>query len=155
MSVPTVALCGLLIAAGGIWGGAALQRSHGTSSGSSAAASSLASLFRGRSGTTGGLFSGGGGLGGATTGTVTEVTGSTLYVTNASGALVKVTVGPSATVARNAKSSLGSLLVGDTVVVQGTKASDGSVTATSVSATASGVTTGFGGLGAGAGAGAG
>jgi len=30
MSVPTVVLLGLLIAAGGIWGGAALQRSHDT-----------------------------------------------------------------------------------------------------------------------------
>jgi hypothetical protein len=142
MSVPTVALFGLLIAAGGIWGGAALQRSQGTSSGSSAAASSFASLFRNRGGTTGG-----GGfaaaLAGATSGTVTEVQGSTLYVTNASGALVKVTVGPSATVDRNAASSLGSLQVGDTVIVQGTKASNGSVTASSVSATAAGVTSGF------------
>jgi hypothetical protein len=68
-------------------------------------------------------------------------------VTNASGALVKVTVGPSATVNRNAKSSLGSLQVGDTVVVEGSKASNGSVTATSVSATAAGVTSSFGGFG--------
>jgi len=147
MSVPTVVLFGLLIAAGGIWGGAALQRSHGTSSSSSA--SSLASLFRGR-GTTGAgsPFSGAAAAGGATTGTVTEVSGTTLYVTNSSGDLVKVTVGPSATVNRNAKSSLGSLEVGDTVVVEGTKASNGSVTATSVSATAAGVTSGFAGFGA-------
>ena len=89
-------------------------------------------------------------LGGAATGTVTEVSGSTLYVTNSSGDLVKVTVGPSATVTRNAKSSLGSLEVGDTVVVQGTKASNGSVTATSVSATGAGVSSGFGGFPAGA-----
>lgn len=147
MSVPTVVLFGLLIAAGGIWGGAALQRSHGTSSSSSA--SSLASLFRGRATTGGGgLFSGAAAAGGATTGTVTEVSGTTLYVTNSSGDLVKVTVGPSATVNRNAKSSLGSLQVGDTVVVEGTKASNGSVTATSVSATAAGVTSGFPGFGA-------
>jgi hypothetical protein len=147
MSVPTVVLFGLLIAAGGIWGGAALQRSHGTSSNSTA--SSLASLFGGRSSTTGrgSLFSGAAAAGGATTGTVTEVSGTTLYVTNASGDLVKVTVGPSATVNRNAKSSLESLQVGDTVVVEGTKASNGSVTATSVSATAAGVTSGFAGFG--------
>jgi hypothetical protein len=146
MSVPTVVLLALLIAAGGIWGGAALQRSEGTSSGSSPA-SSLASLFRGaRGGTGAGLFSGTGApgaSGGATTGTVTEVSGSTLYVTNASGALVKVTVGPTATVDRNAASSLGALQVGDTVVVEGTKASNGSVTATSVSATGAGVTSPF------------
>jgi hypothetical protein len=148
MSVPTVALFGVLIALGGIWGGAALQRSHGTSSGTSAAASSLASLFRGRGASgTGGATGASGFAAAAATGTVTEVSGSTLYVTNASGALVKVTVGPSATVNRNAKSSLGSLQVGDTVVVEGSKASNGSVTATSVSATAAGVTSSFGGFG--------
>ncbi len=155
VSVPTVVLVALLIAAGGIWGGAALQRSQGTTSGSSSAASSLASLFQGRGGATGGFFggTGAGALGGATTGTVTEVSGDILYVTNASGDLVKVTVGPSATVDRNAPSSLGSLAVGDTVVVEGTKASNGSVSATSVSATAAGVTSPFSRLGAGAGTG--
>lgn len=150
MSVPTVALLALLIAAGGIWGGAALQRSEGTSSGSWAAASSLASLFRGaRGATSGSPFSATGAAGGATTGTVTEVSGDTLYVTNASGTLVKVTVGPSATVDRNAAASLGSLQVGDTVVVEGTKASSGSVSATSVSATGAGVTSPFSRLAAG------
>jgi hypothetical protein len=151
LSVPSVALLGLLIAAGGIWGGAALQRSHGTTTGSSSA-SSLASLFRSRGGAAS-LFGGGTGTtaGGATTGTVTEVSGSTLYVTNSSGDLVKVTVGPTATVDRNAASSLASLQVGDTVVVEGTKASNGSVSATSVSASAAGVTASrFGGFTGGA-----
>ncbi len=148
VSVPTMVLFGLLIAAGGIWGGAALQRTRGTTSPTSAA-SSFASLFRsaGASGTTGSGASGSFGAA-AATGTVTEVSGSTLYVTNSSGDLVKVTVGPAATVTRNAKSSLGALQVGDTVIVEGTKASNGSVSATSVSATAAGVTTGrFGGFG--------
>ena len=149
MSFATVTLLGLLIAAGGIWGGAALQRSQGSSSGSSSL-SSLASLFRGARGTTGtgrGTAPGGG-FGAAATGTVTEVSGSTLYVTNSSGDLVKVTVSPTTPVNRNAKSSLAGLQVGDTVVVEGTKQSNGSVSATSVSATASGVTSGgFGGFG--------
>jgi hypothetical protein len=153
MSVPTVVLIGLLIAAGGIWGGAALQRSQGASSGTSSAISSLASLFGGRGTTGAGAFTGGAGAFGsaAATGTVTEVTGSTLYVTNASGDLVKVTVGPSATVTRDAASSLGALQVGDTVIVQGTKASNGTVTASSVAATGAGVTsrTGAGAFGAG------
>ena len=148
MSIPTVVMLALLIAAGGIWGGAALQRGEGTSSGSSSL-SSLASLFRGAGSTGAGSSgrSGAGGFGAAAVGTVTEVSGSTLYVTNASGDLVKVTVGPSTAVNRNAKSSLSALQVGDTVVVEGSKASNGSVTATSVSATASGVTTGAGGFG--------
>jgi hypothetical protein len=145
MRVPTVLLFAVLIGAGGLWGGAALQRSHGSTS-TSSAATSFAAL--GRSGTTGAS-----GLGGATTGTVTSVTGSTLYVTNSSGNLVKVIVGPSATVSRNAKSSLAALQVGDTVVVQGSKASDGAVTATSVSSTAAGITSGFPGFGGGGGGG--
>jgi len=145
MSVPTVALLALLIAAGGIWGGAALQRSHGTTSGTSSAASSLAAAFRSRLGGTGGGFPGAATTTPATAGTVTEVSGSTLYVTNATGGLVKVTVGPSVTVTRNAKTALAGLQVGDTVVVEGTKAGSGSVTASSVTATGPGVTTGFAG----------
>jgi hypothetical protein len=81
---------------------------------------------------------------------VTDIIGSTLYVTTASGSLVAVTVGTNATVDRNAKSSLSALQPGDTVTVQGTKAKDGTVTASSVSATQSGVTSGsaaFGGAG--------
>jgi hypothetical protein len=144
MSVPTVVGLGLLLALGGIWGGAALQRSQGTTSASSSAASTFASLLGARAGTTGGFAgAGAGAAGGATAGTVTEVSGTTLYVTNSSGDLVKVTVGPSVTVDRNAVSNLGALQVGDTVVVEGSKASNGSVTATSVSATAAGVTSPF------------
>jgi len=149
MPIPTVLLLAVLIAAGGLWGGAALQRSHGSASASSAA-SPFAAL-RGSGATAAGGLAGAGALGGATTGTVTSVSGSTLYVTNSSGNLVKVTVGSTATVNRNAKSSLASLQVGDTVVVQGSKASDGSVTATSVSATAAGVSSGFPGFGSPAG----
>jgi hypothetical protein len=80
---------------------------------------------------------------------VTEVKGSTLYVTNASGNLVVVTLTPATTVTRNAKSTVSALEPGDTVVVQGTKSSNGTVTATSLSDTAQGVTAGFGGFGGG------
>jgi hypothetical protein len=77
---------------------------------------------------------------------VTDIIGSTLYVTTASGNLVAVTVGTNATVDRNAKSSLAALQPGDTVTVQGTKAKDGSVTASSVSATQAGVSSGAAGF---------
>jgi hypothetical protein len=153
MPVPTMLLLAVLIAAGGLWGGAALQRSHGSIATSSAASPFAALRGGGANGITG--LGGTGALGGATTGTVTSVSGSTLYVTNSSGNLVKVTVGTSATVSRNAKSSLGALQVGDTVVVQGSKASNGSVTATSVSATGAGVSSGFPGFGSGASGGTG
>jgi hypothetical protein len=145
---PVAVLLVLLVGGGGIWGGAALQRSQGSSS-----TSSLASALASRFGTTrtGGSgasrFSGFGGSSSkaAATGTVTEVKGSTLYVTNAAGNLVVVTLTPSTTVTRNAKTTITGLEPGDTVIVEGTKASNGNVTATSVSDTAEGVTSGFAG----------
>jgi flagellar hook assembly protein FlgD len=84
-----------------------------------------------------------------TTGTVTDIVGRTLYVTNSSGSLVAVRVSSSTTVDRNASTTLTGLKPGDTVTVQGTKEKNGSVEATSISDTEKGVTsTGLGGGGA-------
>ena len=65
------------------------------------------------------------------------------------GALVKVTLGPSTAITRNAKSTAIDLRPGDTVVVQGATATNGNVSASSVSATAPGVSSAgaFGGGG--------
>ena len=71
----------------------ALRIAHGTGTGTGTGAS----RFAGR---------GGAASAAAATGTVTEVKGSTLYVTNASGNLVVVTLTPSTTVTRNAKSTV-------------------------------------------------
>ncbi len=149
----TGSLVVLAVLAGGFWGGVVAEKHHGSGS-SATSASALAARFgaaaRGASGTGGsGGFSGFGGTGGAaTSGIVTGVVGNILYVTNSSGALIKVTVGPAATITRTGKSSLSGLQTGDTVTVSGTTASNGTVSATSVRATASGVaTTGGGGFG--------
>jgi hypothetical protein len=169
----TAVLFVLLIAGGGIWGGAELQKHDGStsSSGTSALASALASRFgaagrgttgRGTGGTGGasrfGGFGGGtgtggaggaggaGGSGAAATGTVTEVQGSTLYVTNAAGNLVEVKLASTTTVTRDAKTTAGNLVPGDTVIVEGTTAKNGTVSASSVLATAEGVTSGLGAL---------
>ncbi len=83
----------------------------------------------------------------ATAGTVTDIIGNTLYVTNSSGNLVSVTIGPNTTIDRNAKSTLSALKPGDTVTVQGTKSANGTVAAATVSATQAGVTSGLGGFG--------
>ena len=145
---PVAGLLILLLAFGGLWAGAYMQRSSSSSS-------SSASPFGGSFSLPGGAASGRGtgGAGGfpgtsssGTAGTVTDIIGSTLYVTTASGNLVAVTVGTNATVDRNAKSSLAALQPGDTVTVQGTKAKDGSVTASSVSATQAGVSSGAAGF---------
>jgi len=148
---PVAGLLVLLLAFGGLWAGAYMQRG---SSSSSSSASPFGGSFSLPSGAASGRGSGGTGgfpgtSSGGTSGTVTDIIGSTLYVTTASGSLVAVTVGTNATVDRNAKSSLAALQPGDTVTVQGTKAKDGTVTASSVSATQAGVTSGAAGFGGG------
>jgi Domain of unknown function (DUF5666) len=142
----------LLVAGGGIWGGAELQKHQGSGS-TSSALSALESRFAGRGGTgstgrtgTGTSRFGGAGTSSAAVGTVTEIKGSTLYITNASGNLVEVTLTSSTTVTRDAKTTASALVPGDTVVVQGSTAKNGTVTASSVAATAQGVTGGLGGL---------
>ena len=148
---PVAGLLVLLLVFGGLWAGAYMQRS---SSSSTSAASPFGGSFSLPSGAGAGRVTGGaGGFPGATSsgtsGTVTDIIGSTLYVTTASGSLVAVNVGTTATVDRNAKSSLAALQPGDTVTVQGTKAKDGTVTASSVSATQAGVSSGLAGFGGG------
>jgi hypothetical protein len=166
LRIPTAALVGLLILAGGFWGGAVAEKHHsGSSGGTSSLAAALAQRF-GANGATGGTgragtgtgaaaggFLGGAGGGSATAGIVTGVQGNTLYVTDASGNLVKVTVGPSVSVTRTASTPLAGLQTGDTVVVSGTKAANGTITATAVRDVAKGTSVGGGGGTGGAGGG--
>ena len=70
----------------------------------------------------------GGGLR-ATVGTVANVKGSTLYVTDSDGTTVKVKTDEKSKVTRNAASSAGAVHPGDTVVIQGAKTTNGTVTA--------------------------
>ena len=155
-SWPIAVLVALLLIIGGVALGSYLQRSHSPTTAATGHAG-----FAGF----GGAAAGGaaGAAGGAatstdvTSGTVTDIIGNTLYVTNSSGNLVKVAVSSTTTVDRNAASSISGLKPGDTVTVQGPTAKNGTVSAASISATAKGVTAtggGFGGFGGGGGAGA-
>jgi len=154
LAVPVAGLIAVLLVAGGFWGGAAVEKSHMGSSAASAggAGAGLASRFRaafanGGAGTTGaGGGASFGGSGAAATGTISVVDGKTLYVSGPGGSLTKVTLGPSTTITRNAKTSPTGLRPGDTVVVEGSTAKNGTITATSVTATQAGVspTNGFG-----------
>ena len=137
-------LAALLLMLGGIWLGAFLQRhqSSSTASSSSAFSGLIASGLRGTSGTGSGASSN------ITSGTVTDIIGRTLYVTDSSGALVAVKVSSTTTVDRNAGSTLSALKPGDTVTVQGASEKNGSVDAATISATAKGVSaSGFAGGG--------
>lgn len=140
------ALSALLLVLGGIWLGAFLQRQQ--SSSTSSASSAFSGLFgSGLPGATGtGSGTGSGSASKITSGTVTDIIGKTLYVTDSSGALVAVKVSSTTTVDRNASSTLSALKPGDTVTVQGATQKNGSVNATTISATASGVSSsGFAG----------
>ncbi len=160
LALPTAVLAVVLLVAAGFWGGAIVEKNHGASS----SAASVAARFRSTaSGTAangatgggfagggfrgGGGFAGGGGAGGtsAATGTLSVVDGKTLYVLTSTGSLVKVTLGQSTTVTRNATTSADGLRPGDSVVVQGSAAKNGDVAATSIAATGSGVSSGAGG----------
>jgi hypothetical protein len=150
VGVITGVLLLLLAAGGGFWGGAAAEKSHAASSSSSSNLSRLVAAARAAagSGTSGSSSSpfGRGGFGAAATGTVIGVNGDVLEISDSSGNIVKVTVGPTATVTRTSSVPLSGLKVGDTVVVTGSTGSKGSVTATAVRASASGTSTGAGGF---------
>jgi hypothetical protein len=134
----TATLAAVLIAALGFIGGVKVQKSSADSSPGARAGA----FARGGGFTPGG----GGGPSDATVGTVANVDGKTLYVTDSSGATIRVKTSSSSKIARTAVSKVGAVHPGDTVVVQGTKSSSGTVTATSVTATAKNATSGLSGL---------
>jgi hypothetical protein len=159
LGVPVAALIAVVLVAAGFWGGAAVEKNHAGSS--SGGVAGLAARFRGLRGaggtgttttgtagtTTTGAAGGFGAAAAGTTGTVSVVAGNTLYVLTSAGTLVKVTLTSSTTIDRDAAAKSDELRPGDTVTIQGTTAANGNVTASSVAATAPGVTVagGFGG----------
>ena len=130
----TATLAAVLIAALGFIGGVQVQKSSAdTPSGG------------GGGFARGGGFSTTGGSSDATVGTVANVDGKTLYVTDSSGATIRVKTSTNSKIARTAVAKVGAVHPGDTVIVQGTKASSGTVKATSVTATAKNAGSGLAG----------
>lgn len=136
----TLALAILVAAAaafiGGIevhkhWGSSSSNRSSGLPAGFPGGA---VNASRGQGGSSGGFpsFSGAGAFGGATSGTVTLIKGSTLYVTTSSGNTVLVHTSASARVTKSVSGSVKSIHPGDSVTVVGSQAKDGSYTARQV-----------------------
>jgi hypothetical protein len=154
----TALLTVILIAVVAVYAGARLEKRQNPSSTAAASSSSgLAAAFAARRAGGAGFGAGAGAAtatGGTTTGTVTQVTSKLLYLTSSTGALVKVKLTSATTFTRTAKSPNGGLRLGDTAVVQGAKNASGVLVATSVIATAKGVTSAFGGGGGGFGGGA-
>ncbi|MEY9870612.1 hypothetical protein ABH931_000066 [Streptacidiphilus sp. MAP12-33] len=153
----TLLLVAGVLGAGSFVAGAMVEKNSGTSSAGSAAsafaklrsgATGGASGFPGLGGAAGagaagsaagggtgasGFGGGGGGGGGATTGTVKLVDGNTIYLTDSSGNIVKVTTTGSTTVSIAKSSTVSRLQPGQSVTVRGTTDSSGNVTATTVS----------------------
>jgi hypothetical protein len=135
-----LALLAVLLGALGFIGGVLVEKGQGTPS--SSAGSALASRLRGLPGTAGagaGIASAAGGSPGAsgggsrpTSGTVSYVSGNTLYVTDAESHTVKVTASAATSVTKTVKTAVGSIHPGETVTVTGSSSADGTLSAESI-----------------------
>ena len=156
----TLALsAGILIALGFV-GGVLAQKHYGGSSGAAGRTSALASSFaaargtgagagagRGRfgggagtgtgagTGAGAGAGAGAGGFGGnSITGSITVVSGDTLYITASDGTVYTVKASGSTTVKLSSSGSLSQLKPGQTVTISGSQGSGGTVNATTITA---------------------
>jgi hypothetical protein len=164
-----VVLAAVLVGALGFIGGVEVQKGQADSSAGTngGAGTGLASLGGGGGGGAGaaarrGFAGPGGARGNATVGTVANKHGSTLYVKDSDGTTIRVKTTSHSKINRTATASAGAIHPGDTVIVQGTKSSSGTITATQINATSSaaagglaGLFGGGGGFGGGLGGGAG
>jgi hypothetical protein len=139
-------LAAVLIGALGFIGGVEVQKGQADSGGSAAAgtgATARAALGAGAGGAARGGFAG---QGNATVGSVANKRGSTLYVKDSDGNLVRVRTTSHSKINRTATASAGAIHPGDTVIVQGTKSSSGTITATQINATSSTAASGLAGV---------
>jgi hypothetical protein len=158
---PALLLTTAVVAALAFTGGALVEKGRATGSarpGAAGGAAAGAARTGGAQGAAAGGPAGGGAAGGAggagggmTVGTIKVVDGSTIYVTDAQGDIVKVTTSKSTQVSESKSGKVSDLEPGQSVTVRGDQNSSGDVTATTV--TEGGTTGGFGGGGRGAGTG--
>ncbi len=142
----TIALFVMFGISAGFLVGVLIGKDHGNSSSTDGGAGSFAALAQqfggagaalgaGGGGAGGGGAGGGGaGFGGGTTGQIKLIDGTNIYVVDSQGNTVKVSTTPSSTISTSQPSTLSALQLGDNVVVRGTTGSDGTVTATSITA---------------------
>jgi hypothetical protein len=130
----TGGLAAIIVAAGGFVGGVQLQKHQTTGATPARAGGAPAGGFP-----AGGAPGGPGGAAGsdaATTGTVEYTKGDVLYVKDSDGNTIKVKIKSSSDVTRTASTDSKHVQPGDAVVVQGAANTNGTVTATAVTATA-------------------
>ena len=147
----SAALAAVLIGALGFIGGVEVQKGQASGGGgataSSAGAARAGLAGAGAGGAARGGFAGpGGAQGNATIGSVANKRGSTLYVKDSDGNTIRVKTTSHSKINRTASTSVGAIHPGDSVVVQGTKSSSGTITATQINATSSSAASGLAGL---------
>src|SRR2546423_2756611 len=145
----TAALGVVVACAAGFLAGIEIEKSQLSTTASAATAPAGTAGTGARAGLGGGAAGGGGGAA-ASFGTVSSVNGNTIYLTEASGNTVKVTLSSATKITKSQAVSKASVRPGDAVVIQGLKGSNGTIAATSVSDTgASATRTGSGTTGSG------
>ncbi len=110
------------------------------------------SAASGAAGGLGALFARGGSAGDASFGTISGVNGKSLFVTTATGNVVKVKLTSATKISKSLNASRSALHPGDTVVIRGLTNSDATMTASSVSDSGASARGGFGGAADGSGA---
>jgi hypothetical protein len=140
--VTGVLFAALLVALGFI-GGALAERGKASSTAAGSGAPRAGFGARGGAGRFGGQGGPPGGAagrgGGAVVGQVANLSGRTIYLTDTQGNTVKVRVPKGATVTKTSNAGFGAINPGDSLVVQGAKAKNGTVTAGSIRATAASI----------------
>jgi hypothetical protein len=150
----TRGLLAVVIVGGAFLGGILVQKSQTKSTSTSALPSgvpaNIAALFGGGTPTT--VAGSGGASTGATqtVGTIKLVDGKNVYVSDAQGNVVRVTTNGSTKITVNRDATVDKLKPSYSVIVQGTRGSNGTITATSISQTAARGQSGFPGFGGGA-----
>jgi hypothetical protein len=132
----TMGLVALLVVALAFVVGAEVQKHYGKTAATGGPAAAAAAFGRARAAGGQPAFAGGGGFGAAasgTSGTVTLIKGSTLYVTDSSGTTSLVKTSASSRVTKTVTASVKTIRPGSVVTVVGPQAKDGSYTATSIS----------------------
>jgi hypothetical protein len=139
----TYALGGLALVAIGVLGGIAIQK-HEDPAGTTPAspAGATAGNFAGGRGAAGAGSGGGAGGAGATVGTVKLIDGNNIYVTETNGTVVKVATNAASQLTKTDPATIKDITPGETVIIRGATATDGTVTATAVTATPAASTAG-------------
>ena len=150
VNIATAGLAALVVAAGAFYAGVRVEKSHAKSSSTGSLAAAFG-RFAGRTGGTGtgsgrGAGTGAGALTGAgvTVGQVKLVDGKNVYVTDTSGGITKIVTNSTSTISVSTEGLVSDVKPGDTVIVRGAAAKDGTVTATSITDSGAGAA-GFGG----------